>query len=232
MKKKLSAAAMAATSTLICTWASAHVSTGAGSPAPANASQEITLQIGHGCAIEGDTKMTDTVSLKVDMPAGVTGVRAVSSPDFPKVTVAGDGTSITWEKTDGGLDADSNFYKLTFRAKMPNAPFTKIYFKAHQTCKAPGKAAEWTGIPGDGSGNEAAPEVILLPAKNLGWNKWTVPVAVAEADLKSYFKDAQIVWKGTSAFSANDVVAAQIASEPGVTALTALAANDEIFVKY
>lgn len=236
MKSKLSAAMLAATSTLVCTFASAHVSTSAGSPAPAGASQEITLQIAHGCAIDGVTTTADTISLKVDMPAGVTGVRAVSSADFPTITLDKDGsgnvTAITWAKTSAGLDSDSNFYKLTFRAKMPAAPFTKIYFKAHQKCKAPGKDTEWTGIPNDGSGNEPAAEVVVLPAKVPGWNKLTVPVAIAAADMASYFKDAQIVWKGTSAFSANAVTADQITKEPGVTALTALAANDEIFVKY
>jgi uncharacterized protein YcnI len=237
MNKKLSAAIVAATSTLIATIASAHVSTNAGSPAPAGGSQEITLQIAHGCSVEGQTTMTDTSSLKVDIPAGVTSVRAVSSTDFPNVTVDKDGsgnvTAITWAKVPGSeLDADTNFYKLTFRAKMPNAPFTKIYFKAHQKCKAPGKDAEWIGIPGDTSGAEPAPEVIVLPAKTPGWNKFTVPVAVAAADMKSYFNDAQIVWKGTAAFSANAVTADQITKEPGVTPLTELAANDEIFVKY
>lgn len=236
MNKKLSVATLAATSTLVCTFASAHVSTSSGSPAPANASQEITLQIGHGCAIDGQTTTADTISVKVDIPAGVTGVRAVSSADFPTLTLDKDGTgavtAITWAKTSAGLDADSNFYKISFRAKMPNAPFTKIYFKAHQKCKAPGKDTEWTGIPGDGSGNEPAAEVVVLPAKTPGWNKFTVPVAIATADLPSFFKDAQIVWKGTSAYSANAVVTEQISKEPGVTPLTSLAINDEIFVKY
>ena len=237
MKEKLSAAALAATTTLICTLASAHVSTGAGSPATANASQEITLQIGHGCAIDGQTATADTTSLAVDIPAGVTNVRAVSSTDFPNLTLAkdlaGNVTTITWAKNaDAGLDSDSNFYKLTFRAKMPNTPFTKIYLKAHQKCKAPGKDTEWTGIPGDNSGHEPAAEVVILPAKTPGWNKFTVPVAIAAADMKSYFADAQIIWKDNAAFSANAVTTDQITKEPGVTALTQLAANDVIFVKY
>lgn len=234
MNKKLSAAVLAATSTLICTMASAHVSSQTAS-APANASSEIVLQIAHGCAIDGSTATADTLSLKVDIPAGVTSVRAVSSTDFPNLTLDKDGagniTAITWAKPTA-LDADTSFYKVSFRAKMPNLPFSKVFFKAHQKCKQPSKDAEWIGIPGDGSGAEDAASLVLLPAKTPGWNKVTVPVAVAAADMPTYFKDAQIVWKGTAAYSVNAVVTDQISKEAGVTVLTSLAANDEIFVKY
>jgi len=237
MKKiTLSAAAIVTTSILVAAGASAHVSA---NPAVgvANVSQEITLQIGHGCGIPNvvPETNTDTNSLTVDIPAGVTSVRAVSSTDFPSLTVTKNGsgavTSITWAKVPGTeLAADTNFYKLTLRAKLPNLPFTKVYFKAHQVCKAPGKTAEWIGTPTENVGEEPAAEVTVLPVKAPGWNKYTVPVAVA--DLSVFFKDAQIVWKGSAAYSANAVIAEQIKSEAGVTALTALTANDEIFVKW
>ena len=232
MNKKLSVGALASTSILVATIASAHVSVNQGGLSPADGSQEVILQIGHGCEDAGG-KTTDTLSLKVDIPAGVTSVRGVSSADFPDLKIdstAGVVTALTWSKT-AGFPEDSHFYKLAFRAKMPKAPFTKIYFKAHQGCVG-GTTAEWVAVPGDNSGKEPAAEVLINAPHTSGWNKITVPVAVAAADLPLFFKDAQIVWKGTSAFSPNAVTAEQIGKEAGVTPLTALAANDEILVKY
>jgi len=172
MKKiTLSAAAIVTTSILVAAGASAHVSA---NPAVgvANVSQEITLQIGHGCGIPNvvPETNTDTSSLTVDIPAGVTSVRAVSSTDFPSLTVTKNGsgavTSITWAKVPGTeLAADTNFYKLTLRAKLPNLPFTKVYFKAHQVCKAPGKTAEWIGTPTENVGEEPAAEVAIDEAQ-------------------------------------------------------------------
>lgn len=237
MKKiTLSAAAVVTTSILIAAGASAHVGAG---PATlqANSSQEITLSIGHGCVIPNVTPetYTDTTSLTVDIPAGVTSVRGVSNPDFPNLTYTkdtnGNVTNITWAKAAGAeLNSDSNYYKLVLRGRLPNAPFTKLYFKSHQVCKAPGKATDWVALPTDPPGGEPAAEVTILPAKAPGWNKYTVPVAVT--DLSAFFKDAQIVWKGSAAYSANAIIAEQIKGETGVTALTSLAANDEIFVKW
>lgn len=247
MKIQLSAAALAATSLFVAAVASAHVS--ANTPvAVANVSQEVTFQIGHGCGIPNVTPETntDTTSLTVDIPAGVTSVRAVSSTDFPNLSLAKDGagnvTSITWAKVPGTeLAADTNFYKLTLRAKVPNVPFTKIYFKAHQKCKAPGKDAEWIRTATENPDAEDAAVVAVLPPKTPGWNKYTVPVAIADIGAAcpavpnatcGFFKDAQIVWKGSAAYSPNAVIAEQIKGETGVTELKSLAANDEIFVKW
>ena len=69
-----------------------------------------------------------------------------------------------------------------------------------------------------------------MPARLPGWNKLTVPVAVS--DLSVFFSDALIVWKGTSAYSANSATKELIAATPGVGALTSLAANDEIWARY
>lgn len=63
-----------------------------------------------------------------------------------------------------------------------------------------------------------------------GWNKFTVPAQMS--DLSVFFKDAQIVWKGSAAYSANPNIAAQIAGTSGVTALTSLNVGDEVWVKY
>lgn len=235
MKIKAAAAVMAASSLLICAAASAHVSTASG-PATGDGATatEVTLQIGHGCEESNGTKH-DTLSLKVDIPAGVKGLRAVSSPDFPVLKIDGSGdniTAVTWSKaaTDPGLDTDSNFYKLTFRATMPDAAFTKLYFPSHQSCKG-GFTTEWTKTPTNAAGSDAA-SVPLLPKRTSGWNKLPVKNAVAKADLPVFFKDAAIVWKGTSAYSANAVTAEQLGKEAGVTALESLAAGDEIYVKW
>ena len=52
------------------------------------------------------------------------------------------------------------------------------------------------------------------------------------ATIAFFFSDAQIVWKGTAAYSANPSTADQVKATPGVSALTALQANDEVWVKY
>jgi hypothetical protein len=72
----------------------------------------------------------------------------------------------------------------------------------------------------------------VLPAKSPGWNKWTVPVAISSKDLSGFFKDAQIEWRGTSAYSSNTTRITQIKSEPGVTELADIKANEEIWVRY
>lgn len=213
---------------LLATTAHAHVSISSG-PAVANTSQEVTFSVAHGCPTTGGA-MADTVKLTIDIPAGVTSVRPMPS-DFGKVTVTGSPvTSVTYEKTPGTeLPADTAFYKFVIRLKPPNAPFTKVYFKAHQYCNGVALPVEWVGLPGDDAGAEPAGELLVLPARLPGWNKWTVPVDIKDLTL---FKDALIVWRGNAAYSANPNTVAQIKAEAGVTELTELKANDEIWVRY
>jgi hypothetical protein len=82
----------------------------------------------------------------------------------------------------------------------------------------------------DGGGPEPAPALVILPARVSGWNKLTVPAAIA--DLGAFFKDAAIVWKGTAAYSSNTATADLIGTTSGVSKLTSLAMGDEIWVKY
>jgi uncharacterized protein YcnI len=230
-------AAIAATLGLLApSWAAAHVGIPSG-PLVANATQEITFGVGHGC--EG----SDTYTIKIDIPAGVTSVRAVPN-SFGKVSVQKDAqqnvVSVTWQKADADLiAADENYYLLSIRAKAPNTPFATIYFPTHQTCKNPATGAttstEWvstmqTDAHDAGAAGEPAPATVILPAKKPGWNKFVVPQALAS--LSPYFDDAQIVWKGSAAHSANPATLDQIKTTAGVTQLTALAAGDEIWVKY
>jgi periplasmic copper chaperone A len=212
--------------------ARAHVSVASG-PGFANATQEIVFGVGHGCA------GADTYKVRIQIPANVTSVRPLTS-DFGKVTTekdsAGTITAVTWQKADVNvLDDDSQYYKLTLRARLPDAPFTTVFFPAQQTCKAKDgtmSTTNWTATTPspDGGVDEPAPEVRLVPSRRPGWNKLKVPAAVT--DLARFFGDALIVWKGQAAFSANPTTADLIKATPGVTTLGSLAANDEIWVRY
>jgi periplasmic copper chaperone A len=223
---------------LVAVGADAHI-VAETSPVFANTTTVIEFAIEHGCTGK------DTVSLKADIPPGITGARAMFS-DFGRPTATVDGnnnvTSFTWTKPDAelldGLGGSSTtndyaYYRIVLRFKTPNQPFTTLPVPFHQTCKDPSggtATVEWTDTS---SGAASPPPAIkLYPPRVAGWNKFTVPAAMAAADLATWFGDAQIVWKGTAAFSANANTAALISSTSGVTALSALDANDEIWVKY
>jgi uncharacterized protein YcnI len=227
------------------TSASAHISVAG--PGYANTTQELNFSVGHGCT-DANGVPTDTSSVTIEIPAGVTSVRAMPNA-FGKVSITktlvnnvSTVTAVTWTKAAGDVvEGDDNFYKLTIRARLPNAPFTTVYFPTHQTCstKSTGAAlpvVDWVGttapVADAGPAPEPAPALVVLPARVPGWNKFTVPVAVSAEGLSSLFKDAQIVWKGTAAFSANPATTEQIKTTNGVTVLAALAAGDEIWVKY
>jgi len=210
--------------------AEAHIELASG-PAPAAKTQKITFAVGHGC--EGGH---DTVRIRVDIPAGVTSVRPLFS-DFGKPTVIRNGTTVTaveWTKaaTDE-LAADDAFYEITLRARIPDAAFTRLQFNVTQTCHTPtgDVTVAWDQAPG-ATGNPA-PMVNVVPARTPGWNKITLTRAVAATDLPLYFGDAQIVWRGSAAYSPNAATMEQIGKTAGVTALSGgLASGDELWVKY
>jgi len=204
--------------------------------ATANATQEIAFGVGHGCS------GSDTLEITVDIPQGVSTVRAMPN-EFGKVKVNKDAaqtiTSVTWRKadTDVVLGADDLYYKLGLRIKVPDRPFTTLFFAIHQTCRAADGteikvdwAAPTTNDSEDPNAPKPAAALVILPAKKPGWNKWTVPAAIP--NLSAFFGDAQIVWKGSAAYSANPATLEQAKATAGVTELTALAAGDEIWVKY
>jgi uncharacterized protein YcnI len=216
--------------------ASAHISIVSG-PGFANATQEITFGVGHGCA------GADSFRVRVEIPASVTSVRPMPS-DFGKPSVekdaAGAITAVVFQKAAAdALDSDLAYYKLVIRLKVPNQPFTTTYFPTSQTCRAADgtmSVVDWVGLPTtpaagpDAVAPEPAPALVIAPARRSGWNKLVAPVAVT--DLAGYFGDALIVWKGTAAYSPNPATSDLIKATPGVTALTALGANDEIWVRY
>lgn len=220
--------------------ASAHVSITSG-PAFADKSVKLTFGVGHGCHIttpQGEVE-ADTYRVRIEIPAGVTGVRVLSS-DFGKPSVEknaqGAVVAVSWQKSLADLqDSDIQYYDLQIRARMPAAPFTTIDWKVHQTCRtATGleQTVSWQDPPGTPDGNPVA-QLVVVPARIAGWNKVTLPIAIAESDYARYFADAQIVWRGSAAYSSNPHTAAQIAATSGVSPLSGnLAAGDELWVKY
>ena len=230
MKRTSAIIAVAGFSAFFASAAHAHVSIASG-PAFANATQEVAFGVGHGC------QEADTYRVQVEIPAGVTSVRPETS-DFGQVDVetdaAGTVVAVTWTKDRPVLKRDTQYYKLLLRLKVPDQPFTTLYLPARQTCRAADGSettTDWVGIDAaDGSTVEPAPALRILPARFPGWNKYTLASAVS--DLKSFFSDAEIVWAGSKAYSINPFTTELIAGTSGVSALTALSAGDEIWVKY
>lgn len=230
MKQQVTALVAATSICLVPALADAHVSIASG-PAFANTSQEVSFGVGHGC--EG----SDTLSVRIEIPAGITSVRAVPS-DFGRVSVERDDAqnvvAVTWQRTAEELyPGDDNYYKLTLRLRVPDQPFTTLHFPTYQTCRLPDggtTTTEWVAAEETDGGAEPAPELKIVPARRPGWNKWTVPNDIA--DLSVFFSDAQIVWKGDQAYSANPTTVELIDNTPDVEALSELSAGDEIWVKY
>jgi uncharacterized protein YcnI len=218
--------------------ASAHVGFSSAT-APANTTIEASFDVGHGC--EG----LDTYSVKINIPAGVTGLRVVEHQSFATVTVEKDATdtikSVTFTKAQSAVRAsDDTFYKLMLRFKLPNAPFTRILFPTLQVCKSADgtkvsqrdwAAAEETTLA-DGGMADPAPALILVPARVPGWNKFTAAADIAKFKVETLYKDALIVWAGESAYSSNPTTLAQIKAEDGVDVLETIQPGTEFWVKY
>jgi len=216
----------------------AHVSLPNGPVQADKSGTKITFGLGHGCEVGG--VHYDTYKARVEIPAGMTSVRPLYS-DFGKPVVTKSGvnvTSIEWTKDLASvLPEDDGYYEITIRAKIPNAPFTRLPIVVHQICLVGGveTTMSWDVLP-PGTGN-TAPVLTIQPARlnATGWNKFTIPagVTVPNADLGKYFGDALIVWKGAEAFSANAITVALIETTTGVTKLTGdLVAGDVIWVRY
>ncbi len=133
-----------------------------------------TLRVPHGCA----GKPTNVV--RVQIPAGVTGVKAMPKPGW-KLEMIKD-TSAPAKKDDHGADIvvvkevvwsggnllDENYDEFVFRGALSKdlAPNTTMYFPVVQEC--PDKAFErWIEIPAEGKTSadykKPAPGLKLLP---------------------------------------------------------------------
>lgn len=240
MRGSVASAFLALGTMLAPTLAQAHVGI-VGGPAVADSTSEIVFSVGHGCS------GLDTLSLKINIPDSVTAVRAGPSNLGPakfERNAALAVTAVTFAKDASEVIAsDDNLYKVVLRIKVPNTPFAALYFPMQQTCQKPDgtgtTVTNWVATSpspaatGDaGSASDPAAVLMIVPAWKSGWNKFKVPVAIAAADLATYFGAAQVVWKGQAAYSANSSTVEQIKSTPGVTELTAIAAGDEVWVKY
>ena len=235
MKKKLSFPTLLAASAALFTTTAASAHVGVAGPAFANTTWEATFSVGHGCGT------SDTYSVKVMIPAGVTNVRPIDGTlgrAIAEKDTAGNVVSITWTKAVADvLPSDLNYYKLPVRMRLPNTPFATVRFPTYQVCRDQQgniSSTDWVGTgnepanPDGAPPPEPAPSVVLLPARTLGWNKYTVPNRLTSLTI---FNDAEIVWAGSAAYSVNPNYKQLIETEPGTTVLTEIAANTDIWVK-
>ena len=226
----------AVTVSLLSPVAEAHIGVSAPGPIIANTTQELTFVVGHGCG------GADTLRVEIRIPEGVTGVRPVDAV-FGKAVVKKDAsdkvTSVVWSKpVEDVLPSDTQLYKFSLRAKLPDTPFVPLFFPAIQTCRSAAgveTVVEWVGEDaghGHRQASEAAnpaPVAFLLPARAPGWNRYTVNQHVHDL---SVFADAQIVWAGKAVYSPNTSIQGLIAQEQDVQPLSEIHPGTEIWVKY
>lgn len=186
-----------------------------------------TLNLGHGCTDLVSGAHFDTEKLEVDIPPTATSVRPVDA-EWATAAVVKDQTTPTiitrlvWTKTGPVQLEDSHLYRVSFTVKLPDAPLTTLAFPARQICHN----SEGVEITTPWEGLEA-PTLKLLPARVPGWNKYTTQIEINTATIQSFFSDAQIVWSGASAYSANPVTDGLISNK-----LTVIPAGAEYWVKY
>ena len=209
--------------------------------AAAAASQEVVLKVGHGC--EG----ADTSKIELQIPEGVTAVRPMHAADFGKAVLTkddttGNVTAVTWAKADEDVLAeDSHLYKFTVSLRLPERPFTRIFFPVIQTCRTSAGedvVVEWTsadaghgghGGHGGHEGPNPAASLFLMPPVKPGWNRFTVNEHVHDLTV---FDDALIVWSGKAAYSSNARTRELISNEPDVQSLAEIHPGMEIWLKY
>ena len=219
---------------LVSWQAYAHVSVANG-PHFSGKRSVITLNVPHGC--EG----SDTYRIEVDLPEGLTGTRPMDN-SFGKATIEKDNednvVKLIWTKIDGALlDDDTHLYQVTFRGMLEINPFTTAYFPTVQFCRSSDgveSTNEWVGISaghnhGGGAETKPAPAMMVYPERYVGWNVYTIDEHVHDL---SVFADAEIVWVGNSAYSANPNTRAQIENDASVDLLDAIHPGTEVWVKY
>ncbi len=183
-----------------------------------------TISASHGCSDAGGNHY-DTEIIEIDIPAGVSSVRPMDATwGTADVTTdeAGAVTMITWTRTIEPHAADTFLYQAGFRAKLPDTAFTTVAFTIRQKCHDADGLEVITAWEGASAG-----KLNLVPARSSGWNKYSSQTALDEAALKTFFSDAQIVWYGEAAYSANTVTTGIITDK-----LTTIPAGAEFWVKY
>jgi len=233
MSQVRSIAALSGAALLLSSTALAHVAISSG-PGVADTNQVLTFGVGHGC--EG----ADTIAVEIEIPEEVTSVRALVGPSgFGEAELTLDDAelvrTVTWTKADARA-GDDQYYQFGLRIRVPNMPFTKLYFPSKQTCRdADGEETEvhWSLSDEEaaegGDHAQGAPKLVVTPPRANGWNKYTVDGAIEDL---SIFDDAQIVWSGDAAYSSNAATQALIEADDDVDELTEIEADAEIWVKY
>lgn len=233
MKRLITSIFIAAiTGGLIALQANAHVSVT--NKLYSNSYSQIEMTIPHGC--DG----FDTVKLEVTLPSGLPGVRPLDS-EFGLATTEvdeeGNVTKITWKAKKTLYESDSHAYSIAFRTKTPDAVFSTLYFPTVQTCLSPEGdelTSEWVGI-NSGHDHEAesevlpAPYAVLYPKVAPGWHQFTATDHLHDMGI---FNDAEIVWKGDEAYSANAHTMTMIEDDATATVLSEIHPAETFWVKY
>jgi len=204
-------------------------------PAFANENTMISLSVPHGC--EGE----DTVRIEVMIPETLTGVRpqdVVFGLADIEADDLGNVIKIVWSKPEGeGRESDTHFYEVSFRARMPDQPFTKVHLPTTQYClNALGEelAVSWTTISDSHDHNgvdKPAPAMMIYPARHPGWNQYSTTTGQHLHDM-SIFDDAEILWWNKAAYSSNPAIMQMIEADSDTSTLTEIHDNATIWVKY
>ena len=224
--RTLLAATLTAATVVVAAPAVAHVDLAG--PGFAGTNQVLTFSVGHGCAAD------DTYRIEIQIPPAVTSVRPLPSA-WGEAQLTRDAaelvTGVAWEK-GAARAADDHYYELRIRIRVPDAPFTRLYFPSIQYCRrATGEETTvgWTATPDNPGGEEPAASLWIVPPRHPGWNRYEVPAALSDL---SVFDDAQIVWAGQAAYSSNEAVAEMIRNTADVTELSSIPSGASIWVKY
>ncbi len=203
-----------------------------------------TLNVPHGCH-DSAGKSYDTNKIEVKLPTDIqfSSLMPMHST-FGKAKVIKDSsgkvTTLVWEqKAEEAQESDSHLYQVSFRIGLSKVtknadgttkttaidPFTTLGFETTQYCGNDNQLTEiWTGAD--------IPTLYILPARNLGWNKYIIPSAL---DLttnagKKFFEDAVVVWKAKEGYSANSTTMDLI--KKNATELKQIPAGSEVWVKH
>jgi uncharacterized protein YcnI len=185
MSKFKSKAARLALATIVTTTAAALSSV---LPASAHASLQLYgstpvaggyghmfVRVPHGC----DGAATDTV--KVQIPAGFTSVKAQAKAGWQVATVKADGTNVSEVIWSGGSLPDSQFDDFGISVKFPTAPGV-YYAPVVQMCGS--ASAAWVQIPAAGENSHSlkspAPSVKVLDKAPVIPARWTGDVTVKQ----------------------------------------------------
>ena len=141
---------------------------------------QMFVRVPHGC----DGAATDTI--KVQIPAGFTSVKAQAKAGWQVATVKADGTNVSEVIWSGGSLPDTQFDDFGISVKFPKTSGVH-YVPVVQLCGA--SSAEWTQIPAAGQDSHAlkhpAPSVNVLETAPTIAARWTGDVTV-ESGKKSF----------------------------------------------